>query len=181
MRTTMALAVVHLGMLAAVAGGQGGWARFTSAGRFSVMYPATWRRIGVSTDRLDIVSSPGGAQGVVIRRGQAEIVVMEIREPSGVPLSEVIDRDNRGAAVLSRRELRRPGAPAAGGCGQLTEVVSRDEIGPGAYNIFTSYYCDIRGRRFSVLLRNWEGDVRRERDRTVALKMAWSLRLEESP
>ena len=56
-------------------GGQSGWTEFTSPTGFSAMYPGGWRRVGASEDRLDIVSSKGGAQSVVIRRGQGEIIV----------------------------------------------------------------------------------------------------------
>jgi hypothetical protein len=57
-----------------------GWHLFRSSAGFSVLYPRTWVRNGVSTDRLQVRSSKGGAEGIGIKQGQAEITVMEAPE-----------------------------------------------------------------------------------------------------
>jgi hypothetical protein len=47
--------------------------RLNSSSGFAVLYPGSWFRIGVSTDRLQLLSSKRGAEGIVIKPGQAEI------------------------------------------------------------------------------------------------------------
>jgi hypothetical protein len=158
------------------AGWQDGWKQFTSAAGFSVMYPAKWRRIGISEDRLDIVSSEGHQEGVVIQQGEAEIIVRERPEAMTSTLAELTALDSRSDSVLSRREL--PGQGAHGeSCRVLTEVVTKFEIGPGTYNIGTSLYCELRGRKFTTDVRNWEGDKRQPEYQRIALRMAQSLRI----
>jgi len=176
MRTTLRVVGTPLILLCISTSLQTGWKRFASHTGFSVLYPATWLGTRVSENRLDILSSAGGAEGVVIRRGQAVIVVRELQGAATASLSDLIDVTTDDDSVLSRQELH--GEAAHGqGCTTLTEVVSRVELGPGAHNIVTAFYCELHGRKFGTLLRNWEGDKRQEEYQRVALHVARSLRL----
>jgi hypothetical protein len=127
-----------------------GWQRFSSSNRFSVLYPAAWVRNGVSTDRLQLRSSEGGAEGIGIKRGQAEITVMEAQESSKQTLAlfgffvccdvnvnyleaqesskqtlaQVIAYYTQGTTVLSRKDV--PGEAAPSGCSEIKEVTSKE-------------------------------------------------------
>src|SRR5437016_4358123 len=91
MRTTLRVVGTPLILLCISTSLQTGWKRFASPTGFSVFYPATWLRTRVSENRLDILSSAGGAEGVVIRRGQAVIVVRELQGAATASLSDLID------------------------------------------------------------------------------------------
>jgi hypothetical protein len=156
------------------------WLRFSSSHHFSVAYPATWFRIGGSTDRLQILSSKGGAEGVIIRHGQAEIVVMEAYNSSKT-LPQIIDYYTQGVPVLSRRDV--PNEPGKEGCGSLEEVISKEGAVPSADSpirvpniINTDFFCEVNGLKLVTLLRNWEGDERQAEYEDVALRMAKSIR-----
>lgn len=160
------------------------WKQFSSSNHFSVTYPATWFRIGISADRLNILTSKGGAKGVIIKRGQAEIIVTELRGPVNATLSQLIDDDTRDeAAILSRKDIRNEAA-GKGGCSDLTEVDSKQEAVPGEdvpiavpYVINTDFYCEVSGHKFSTLLKNWQDDPLQEKYKDVALRVAKSLRV----
>lgn len=172
----LGLVAMHLLTLSTGVQGQREWKRFTSPTGFSVTYPSSWRRTGVSTDRLDILSSADFAPGVVIARGEAEIVVTELQDSKGTSLSQLIDRYTRGESVLSRREV--PGESAdSRGCRTLTEIVFTFAVGPGVYEIDTIFYCELQGRKFSTASRNWTGDRRQAEYQRVALRVARSLRV----
>ena len=165
---------------------QPGWEEFKSIG-FSVMYPDSWFRIGLASEgRLDILSSKGGAEAIVIKRGQAEIMVFESQGPSAASLSQLMDEDARGAVlIVSRTDIHNKGA-GENGCNELKEVVSKHEAVPAEdvtthvpYIVDTDFYCEVNGRRFTTRLRNWEGDKQQERYQRVALEIAESLRLNQ--
>jgi hypothetical protein len=177
MRRTLGAGAVVAMTLSAAARGQGGWKAFTSSSGFSVAYPGTWRRIGGSTDRLDILSSSAFAEGVVIAQGEAEIIVVEIRDSTGASLSALIDRGySRDDSILSRRDV--PGTGISRRCAVLTEVVSTEEVGPGARERDTVLYCRLNGRTFATTLRHWPGDERHAEYERTALRVARSLRLD---
>ena len=158
------------------------WQRFDSSNRFSVMYPGAWFRISASTDRLQLLSSKGGAEGIVIKRGQAEITVTEAQDSSTKTLTQVIDYYTQGVLVLSRKHI--PGETGKQGCSDLEEVTSKEQAIPSAdspirvpYIINTDLFCEINGRKIVTLLRNWEGDKRQEEYQEVALRIAKGIRL----
>lgn len=166
---------------------QPGWEEFKSSTGFRTVYPTSWFRIGMSSkDRLRILSSEGGAEGIVIKRGQAEIIVVELQGSPSATLSQLIDEDSREEAlILSRRDIRREHVEQ-GSCGGLKEVISKQDAVPPddvpvhvPYIINTDFYCEINGRRFSTLLKNWQGDKHQERYQRVALEIAESLRLNQ--
>lgn len=158
------------------------WQRFNSSHHFSVAYPGAWFRFGVSPDRLQIRSSKGGAEGIVIDKGQAEIVVMEADGSPAKTLVQVIKSDTQGAVVLSTRDV--PTEPNRQSCSVLKEVISKEEAIPAEDSpisvpliINTEILCVIDGHVITTLLRNWEGDSRQEDYRQVALQMAKSIRM----
>ncbi len=155
--------------------GQVVWAPFRSTAGFLVQYPSNWRFFTTSTDRLDILSTADFAKGVVIAENEAEIIVVERSDSNAANLPDIIARDTRSDSVLSRRIVR--GHSAANRCSNLTEVVSKTEMGPGTYEIDTALYCMIRGRIFSTVLRNWFGDARQPEYHQIAVHVAQSIRL----
>jgi hypothetical protein len=165
--------------------GPGRWRKFRSSTGFSVRYPANWFRKGVSKDRLLVLSSRGGAEGLIINRGQAFISVVEERKYEGLPLRALIDYFTARARVLSQRTVRN-GDAGSRGCRVLQEVVSRAPIvppedvpGPVPYVIDTGYFCQIGRKRYVTSLRNFEGDKRQASYREIALRVAESLRIDK--
>jgi hypothetical protein len=159
-----------------------GWQRFSSSNGFSVLYPVAWVRNGASTDRLQLRSSQGGAEGIGIKQGQAEITVMEAQESSKQTLAQVIATYTQDTTVLSRKDV--PGAAASRGCSELKEVTSREPAVPPEDSpisvptiINTDFFCEVQGRKIIALLRNWEGDKRQSEYQQVALRMAKGIRL----
>ncbi len=159
-----------------------GWQRFSSSNRFSVLYPAAWVRNGVSTDRLQLRSSEGGAEGIGIKQGQAEITVMDAQESSKQTLAQVIATYTQDTTVLSRKDV--PGEAASHGCSELKEVTSKEPAVPPGDSpisvptiINTDFFCGVQGRKIVTLLRNWEGDKRQAEYQQVALRMAKGIRL----
>jgi hypothetical protein len=157
------------------------WQRFNSSSGFSVMYPSTWFRIGISTDRLQLLSSKGGAEGVIIKPGQAEITVVEARASSTKTLTQIADDYTQGAVVLSRRDI--PPELTGHGCRNLQEVISKEQpVSPTdtpidvPYVVNTDLFCEAGGHKIVTLLRNWEGDQRQEEYQRIVLRMAKSIR-----
>jgi hypothetical protein len=152
------------------------WKEFTGSARFTVTYPAAWRRIGISTDRLDILSSAEFAEGVIIAQNEAEIIVIELPDSAGASLGELIERETQGDSVVSHREVRGTIANNQG-CKTLTELVATSEVAPGVHEIDTVFYCEVHGRKFATRLRNWPHDRRQAEYRRIALRVARSLRV----
>jgi hypothetical protein len=158
------------------------WQRFDSSTHFSVAYPGTWFRIGVSTDRLQLLSSKGGAEGFVIKRGQAEISVMEEKGTPTETLDEAIVYYTQGTSVLSRKKLRIESG--SHGCNDLVEVTSKEEAIPPEdipttvpFIINTEMFCVVGGHMIVIILRNWEDDNRQEDYQQVALRMTKTIRM----
>lgn len=107
-----------------------GWRLFRSSTGFSVSYLGTWVRNGASTDRLQVRSSKGGAEGVGIKQGQAEITVMEAPESSKQTLTHVIAYYTLDTTVLSQKDVSGEANPH--GCTKLKEVISRESAIPPA-------------------------------------------------
>jgi hypothetical protein len=158
-----------------------GWQRFNSSGHFSVRYPGSWFRHGASIDRLQLLSSRGGAEGIVIKRGQAEITVMEAKASFTQTLAKVIAYYTQNASVLSRGDISQEAGK--GGCIQLREVISKEQAIPPTdspisvpYIINTDFFCEVDGRKIVTLLRNWEGDKRQEEYQQTALRITESIK-----
>lgn len=158
------------------------WQQFSSSSHFSVAYPGDWFRFGVSTDRLQLRSSRGGTEAVVIKRGQAEITVVEAEGPSTKTLARVIALYTEGTSILSRRAVSNESSKQA--CGKIEQVITREPVIPSGdalidvpYIINTELFCEIGRRKIVTVLRNWEDDSRQKEYQQVALRMARSIRL----
>jgi hypothetical protein len=176
------VAALLLTFLGAALASTDGWQRFSSSAGFSVLYPGTWVRNGVSKDRLQLRSSRGGAEGVGIKQGQAEITVMEAPESSKQTLAQVIAYYTEDTTVLSHKDF--PGEAGPRGCSILKEVTSKEPAIPPEDSpikvpniINTDFFCEVDGRKIVALLRNWEGDAKQEEYQQIAVRMAQGIRL----
>ena len=143
---------------------------------FSVARPAGWRQAPRSDGAIEMLSSGPGAEGVVIARRQADIVVSAVDLPAGRTLADVIAVDVGDDRVVGRSTLPGPSAPDR--CGPLLAVNTLDGVGPGVDQRITLLYCHIGSRAWRIGMRCWQSDPaplkRRWRDTTVAV--ARSLR-----
>jgi hypothetical protein len=162
------------------------WKLFHGSSGFSVEYPGSWFPKGISTDSLTILSSRGGAEAVIIKDGQAMIVVSEEEEYLHSSLDQVIahyiTEDTR---VLSRRTIRNEGAGTRG-CTDLQEILSRGPLVPPEdvpipvpYIINTGYFCEVKQHKYVTALRNFEGDKQQSDYQRIALRVAESIREDE--
>lgn len=159
------------------------WETFRSPNAFSVDYPTTWHRIGISTDRLDIRSAGDGAEGVVIKRGQGEISVVEEPKSSEKTLAEVISHYTSGAVIISRQRFANKVIDERG-CHDLVEFVVKEPSVPPEDSpikvpnfIFTEIFCEIDGHTIVTILKNFEGDPAQRRYQNVAAQIAMSARI----
>lgn len=157
------------------------WKQFRSSEGFSVSYPGTWFTIGSSPDRLQILSAQYGAEGVVIKQNEAEIVALEA--PESATLAEVIAQYKTGATVLRQRSL-----PVVRGaessCTDLRELIVKEPAVPREdspisvpHLINTQFFCQARDHKIVIMLRNWQGDAKQLSYQKVALRMAKSIRV----
>ncbi|HLZ50164.1 MAG TPA: hypothetical protein VKP61_05420 [Candidatus Acidoferrum sp.] len=177
-----AIVALLLSFAVAAPGSPEVWQHFSSSRHFSVTFPTDWFRFGVSTDRLQIRSSKGGAEAVLIKRDQAEITVVEAEGSSTKTLTQVIDYYTKGTSILSRTTVSNESSKQ--GCGKIEEVISKESVIPPGdalvsvpYIINTELFCEIDGHKIVTVLRNWEDDSRQEDYQNVALQMARSIRL----
>jgi hypothetical protein len=182
-RLVIALAVMT-GILLGQAGNVKDWHVFKSTAGFSIKYPPNWLTKGISKDRLMILSSEGGAEALIIRRGQAVISVMEEEKYQDSTMEDVVDYYVRDHEVLSRRDVGNSDAGRRG-CREMKEIVSREpavpaEDVPGDVPkiINTEYFCEIGNHKFVGVLRNFEGDKRQSEFQRVAFRVVASLRVD---
>ena len=131
-----------------------------------------------------ILSSRGGAEGVIIKRGQAVISVVQEGNTEST-LAQVIDRYTQETNIVSRRAIRNENAGGRG-CRDLQEILSRENAvptqdvpKPAPVIINTEYFCEVNKRKFVTVLRNFEGDKGQEMYQHIALRVAKSLRVDE--
>ena len=178
---------VALLLSAAIVGGasSGAWQEFRSSNGFSVTYPATWVRQNVSPDRLDILSSRGHQEAVVIGKGEAEMFVVKEPESTGRTFPQVIQYYERETKVQLDREIPEG---RRGACERLEEVVSKGPpvppedvpayVRPQLTNFtYTALFCRIEDHTFVVMLKNWEGDSRAVEYQEIARRVAGSIRI----
>lgn len=159
------------------------WNHFNSSKAFTVDYPSTWFRHGAADDRLDILSSKYGTEAVGIKRNEAEIMVFEAQGSPAQSLSKIIDFYTQGAVVLQRRDVTNKEA-TKDYCSTFRQVVIKEEAvpvedvpGPVPHVIYSDFFCEVSGRKFVTILKNWQGDKRQEIFQRIALNVAKSLRL----
>ncbi len=157
------------------------WERFISPGHFTVKYPSGWSRISASADRLQLRSAQSGSEGVIIKRGQALVMVIDEHDPSAQTLAQAIKEYNDNASIISTRgEIVKTNAP---NCANFKEVVSREPLVPAQdasrpvpYMVNTELFCETEGHRFIVILRNFEGDSRQQKYQQIIETMIKSIR-----
>ncbi len=161
---------------------EAGSVEFRSHEGFAVRYPTHWRevgsdnRLGTSRTRLNIVSSVPGVQGMVIGQGQAEIIV-ERESPERTAWFEEIEQLRLDPAqVLSSRNVP-PEARGPGPCQALTEIASREVIGPGVAEMDRYLICRINGVRFLTTLRYFDGDERASEYSRIAQDVTNSIEI----
>jgi len=161
------------------------WNRFKSSTGFTVEYPSTWFRKDVSKDELLILSSRGGAQAIIIRSGQGSISVSEEQKYLNSPMSQAIDYYLKDTEVLSRKTIHNENAGAPG-CRGLEEIILKQPVtppedvpGPVPHEIDTLYFCEVNGRKYVTIQRNFEGDKKQAMYQKTALRVAQSLRAVE--
>lgn len=159
-----------------------GWRLFRSTEGFVVRYPGNWVRKGISKTRLTILSVPGGATAVVIKKGQAEVSVIMDQEYRGASLADLISAYTRHTHVLSRRRVLNT-HPAIAGCKQFERIVSKEALvaeaaipGASPYIVNTELFCGIGVRKYVIALRNFQGDKKQPIYQRIALRMAETLR-----
>ncbi len=132
----------------------------------------SWRRQGSAPDTEWIA----GAQGLVIQRGQAHIVVMMVERAR---IGSFVDQLEEGRLRDEEMLWSNPVLPCLREttCHAPAEVKSRSEEGPEAFIINTRFLCRVEGYRLLTHLRYWEGDPRAAEFHAVALSVARSLRL----
>ena len=163
------------------------WPAFRSSEHFEVRYPTTWVRVGSdnglgeSTARLELRSSRGGAEGSVIRRGQAFLSVADATGEGAPDLAALVAARIRSHVVVRRDSI--PGSAASGACPWFVEVDTRDPAAPPGTILGTvpdvntaQFYCPIGTRRFVTFLSYYAGDPKQDVYRAVALRVARSLR-----
>lgn len=158
------------------------WKAFKSTAGFSVKYPESWYRKGISKDSLLILSSKGGAEALIIKHGQAMISAMQAEGHAGISVSQIIRFYSQNADIISRQRIQNRNAGRTG-CSDLEEIVSKEgavppEDIPGTvpYIINTEFFCQINQRTYVTVLRNFQGDRRQVAYQQVALRMAKSIR-----
>lgn len=161
------------------------WESFKSTTGFSVQYPESWYRKGISNDRLLILSSKGGAEAIIIKHGQAMISAMQAERHLGKSLSQIIRFYSQNVDIISRQKIRNRNAGKSG-CSDLEEIVSKEgavppEDVPGtvSYIINTEFFCQINQRTYVTVLRNFQGDNSQAAYQQIALRMAESIRADE--
>lgn len=157
------------------------WRLFESKSQhFSVRYPPSWNRLatwdGVMDENiLDIINFPNSERlkGVVIKKGGAWVSVGG--PPEGISsVDEWIHRYLGRDVIIDQRAVP-ISSPSPNGCAKLDLVVTRAKM-DDAYAIYSSYYCTVGDRFYSVFLTNWEGDPQQSKLQHTALKIALTLR-----
>lgn len=170
---------------AAASSALSGWNEFHSPKGFSVLYPVTWFQQNVSSDRLDILSSKGHWEGVVIEKDEAYVFVKEEPRSSTKTLAEVVADYTQGTASLSSEDILGTGR---GSCDILREVVWKEppvppqDVPPDMRSrvtsfVYTGLFCRIGSRDIVVILKNWQGDHHQTNYQRIALRMARSIRI----
>jgi hypothetical protein len=155
------------------AAGNQNWKTLAMTGGIALQYPDTWWPVSAEKERLNILSSKGGAEGVVIQKNQAQIIVSTAPQPAGDSFDRLIALSVGKQTVVSTAELA---ATAPHGCMRLREVLSREEVGPTSYVSATAIFCDTGLTSVTVLLRAWQNDEQLRQYQEVALRMARSIR-----
>jgi hypothetical protein len=121
------------------------------------------------------MSGKNREEGVVIPRGQSEIIVREFSNALDIRVRKFMEEKYR-VSVMSERRLPAPhGVELA--CGELHEIRSTFEIAPGAVQEVIFYVCRTKLRYFMTIYTHWLSDGNDLNCETVAVAVARSLTL----
>lgn len=170
-RLALVLAV-WIGATSAAA--QPAWTRFKSASGYSVAYPSSWSRIGADDNELDLLSPGEREEGVVIGRGQAEVIIDELSTTTAL-----LDWQRRTAGSDPVSMKSYSGVEEPRGCGPLRAISTDIDGGQGSGDVErdVSLLCTAGHRRFGLLLRHWRDDPKAGAFLATALQIARSLRV----
>lgn len=162
------------------------WKTFVSPGNFSIQYPTNWFNPAPGEDRLNLLSEKRHAEGVIIDRGEANIVVNQA--PSGYTLAKVANlylNDTPEEAKLPKRQKDLPAGALSEECDHSKELVATtlavptEDLPKGVHipnQTFTAYLCQHGKIVIAVTVLNWANDKRQAEYQETARKMAQSLR-----
>lgn len=146
-----------------------------------LQYPADWYTKQKLDDQLVILSPGRGATGVFIDKGQGGIIIAVEEIDPYKTLDEVIKYNIRNQELISERELKIAELQKHDGCSQLREVISRDEVALGVFQINTGIFCELNDRkRVIVLLLTWEDDKDFDKYKQIAEQIAMSIKEKSS-
>jgi hypothetical protein len=171
--TLVTLLVTALSGFVVASSASESWSHYEGRSSFTVLYPRDWSVIQKTPDRLDIVSPGKRAEGVVIAKGQSNILVNEVPSPGTKPLREVLPA--RDQTIDDRvLDLKQRGGDR---CHEVEIVRRLVETIPEHPERETSLLCRIGKRVFQVTLLNWEEDGRNNLHVDVATTMVRSMRV----
>jgi hypothetical protein len=130
---------------------------------YALRYPAGWTRVAPQARGLLIVSRGRLAQGPVIGRGQAAILVRALGEGETVPVATV-------------RQDRR--ATSSGACATRLALETEERSAPGLVETGREIYCTGGPRTIVVQLVHWRDDRRAPAYRAAQDAVADGLRFQ---
>ena len=153
------------------------WTNHTLDNTVTLQYPADWWQKQMYPGRLVILSPGRGQTGVLIDKGQGGIIIaVEAIDPNET-LDQVIKYNIRNQELISESELKISDLQRNDGCSQLREVISRNEVGPGVFQINTGIFCELNDRkRVIILLLTWEDDKDFDKYKQIAEQIAMSIK-----
>jgi hypothetical protein len=154
-----------------------GWTTFKSPqNHFRVQYPSSWHPLNPGETRFDIINFPPSerAEGVILNATGARIWLSaappEIKNVDELILQEPPSDSTEGDERIPIARLARDG------CLTLRRVITKGEIGPNVYFVYTTYYCSTKRGIYLAVLINRERDPHQEELRAIALRIVLSLR-----
>lgn len=130
---------------------------FYSNKGFKVDYPSSWFLVGDSKSELDIISGKERAQGVVITRGEAEIIVQRIDKSASYDLRSFLH--HQYDVGLSPSNIKEKIVNSETKCDLLEKLDGTFEITKNVAQDNTFYACSIGDMVVLVTYTRWSGDV----------------------
>lgn len=147
----------------------------------TLQFPADWYTKQKLRDQLVILSPGPGATGVLIAEGQGGIIIAVEEIDPYKTLDQVIKYNIRNQELISESELKISDLQKQDGCSQLREVISRDEVALGIFQINTGIFCELNKRkRVILLLVTWEDDKDFDKYKQIAEQIAMSIKEKSS-
>ena len=175
--------LLHLVIITGVSAAQTshGWTHFVSSSGFSTSYPSTWLRRGDSSNRLDIVDSKQGAEGMIASPTQRNIMVFAMDTTES--FATFRSRYTHGLTILRPGRNHKHDAETYA-CNEPEIIVGSEPTVPPEdvaktppNFIRTMYFCKIADKGFVTILTNIEGDVHQRPYEKVALQITRRIEL----